>query len=142
MAFLRWLGWGLLTVGILAGCNRSSDTTQGTGAKERAQAYFEALIYRDWPQAYSVLDATSQKRCSVESFCRLAESYCIGLGFEPEMVQIRACEERGQDATAHVVLTGRNATKDYRYKDAVALRRGDDGWRVVLSSTFGQTKKR
>ena len=137
----RWL-LGLLVGGLLTGCSRSPDQPPGTGARECAQAYYEALIQQDWPKAYAALDPQSQRRCASAQFSRLAQSYRSGLGFEPDAVQVWACDERGVEATAHVVLTGRTATKGHRYKDAVILHRGDDGWRVVLPSNFGQGKKR
>ena len=72
---------------------------------------------------------------------RLARDYRAGLGFEPEELHLRACQEHDSEAIAHVVLTGRNADQERRYKDAVTLRRFDDGWRVLLSPTFGRIKK-
>jgi hypothetical protein len=124
------------------GCGRGTPTPPGTGAKEAAQGYFHALIQQDWPKAYAALDPPSRGRCSPDQFARLAWTYRSNLGFEPSAVQVWACEERGAEATAHVGLTGRAATKDRRYKDAITLRRMDDGWRVVLPPNFGQTMKR
>jgi hypothetical protein len=72
----------------------------------------------------------------------LTKRYRRDLGFEPDAIYCRACEERGPDATAHIVLTGRTTTEESRHKDAVALRRGDDGWQIVLPANFGQSKKR
>jgi hypothetical protein len=104
--------------------------------------YYDALIQQDWPKAYAALDPASQRRCSSQQFGQLARSYRSSLGFEPNAVHVRACDERGTEATAHVVLTGRAATKDGRYMDAVTLRRGDDGWHVVLPPNFGRANKR
>ncbi len=137
-------GWllGLLAGGILIGCSRSPEQPAGTGAKECVQKYYEALGRQDWPTAYACLDPESKKRCTSAQFRRLAQTYRSGLGFEPGSVQVWACEERGTEATAHVVLTGNRGTKGHRYKDAIALRRSDDGWRVILPPGFGQAKKR
>ncbi len=137
----RWL-LGLLVGSLLTGCSRSPERPPGTGAKECAQGYYEALVQQDWPKAYAALDPQSQKRCTSQQFSRLAQSYRSGLGFEPDAVKIWAWDERGAEATAHVVLTGRAATKGHRYKDAVTLHRGGDGWRGVLPPSFGQAKKR
>ena len=136
----RW-AWGLVVGGVLLGCGRVPEETPGTGAKECAQSYFEALLRKDWPKAYALLDLPSQKRCRSPQFGRLAQSYYSHLGFGPEAVQIRACEERGTEATAHVVLIGHSAAHYRRYKDAITLRRSDD-WRVVLPANFGQARER
>ncbi len=136
----RW-AWGLLAGCALLGCNGVPEETPGTGAKECAQAYCDALIRKDWPRAYALLDLQSQKRCSSQQFTRLALSYRDHVGFEPETVQVQACEERAAEATAHLVLTGHTSGHHRRYKDAVTLRRTDN-WHVILPSNFGQTKKR
>jgi hypothetical protein len=137
----HWVS-GLLIGSILTGCSRAPESTPGTGAKECVQAYFEALIRQDWASAYAALDIQSHKRCSIQQFGVLARTYHGGLGFEPTEILVRTCEERGEDASAHVVLTGQTATNDRRYKDAVTLRRGDDGWRVILPPNFGRSKKK
>ena len=126
---------------ILCSCSRGPQEAQGTGAKECAELYFEALARWDWPTAYAALDPSSQSRCSLRQFRQLAQLYYNSLGFEPSTVHIRACEERGAEATAHVVLTGQTASKEHRAKEAAMLSRGDEGWRVVLPQTFGRSKK-
>jgi hypothetical protein len=136
----RW-AWGMLVGGVLIGCGPSPEGPAETGAKECVQGYYEAVIRKDWSRAYAALDPGSQQRCTIQQFVRLAQSYRSHLGFEPEAVQVRACEERGTEATGHVVLTGRAVTHHRRYKDAATLRRTDD-WRVVLPPNFGQARKR
>lgn len=138
---LRTCVWGLLLGSILIGCGRSPKEPPGTGARECVQGYYEALIQQDWMKAYAALDPQSQDRCSPRQFTELAQTYHNSLGFEPESVHVRACEERDGEATAHVVLTGRTATEGHRYKDGVVLRRSADGWRIVLPPNFGQAKK-
>jgi hypothetical protein len=76
----------------------------------------------------------------MDQFARLAENYRSSLGFEPESVQVQICDERGTDATVHVVLVGHTAKQDRRYKDAATLQRGDDGWRIILPQNFGRSK--
>jgi hypothetical protein len=137
----RWL-WVLLVAGLPIGCSRSPEQPPETGAKECVQAYFESLIHQDWSKAYACLDPASQKRFTSQQFSRLAQSYRSGFGFEPDAVHLRACQERGSEATAHVVLTGPAGTNGHHYKDGVTLRRGDDGWHVVLPPNFGQGKNR
>jgi hypothetical protein len=140
---VQWRWFCILLVGVsLIGCARAPDETPGTGAKECVQGYYEAIIQQDWPKAYAALDPQSQKGCGSQQFSRLAQSYRAALGFEPGAVHIRACEERGTEATAHVVLTGRAATQERRYKDAITLRRSDEGWRVILPQNFGRARKR
>jgi hypothetical protein len=131
----------LLVGSLLTGCSRVQEDAPGTGAKERALTYFEALIHKDWPRAHGSLDPQSQQRCNSQQFTRLAKSYRDQLGFEPEAVQVWACEERGGEATVHVVLTGHTGDHHRRHKDALTLRRNDD-WGVVLPPIFGQAKKR
>ena len=126
---------------ILAGCTPSPEPPSDTGSKDCVRGFYEALIQKDWPRAYAALDRQDQKRCSPQQFSQLAQSYRAGLSFEPQAVVIQVCEERGATATAHVVLTGRANEKEIRYRDGVTMRRGDDGWSVVLPSGFGRAKK-
>ncbi len=111
----------------------------GTGAKECVQ---KSIIEEDWQRAYENLAPENQKAATLEQFARLARDYRAGLGFEPEELHLRACQEHDSQAIAHVVLTGRNADQERRYKDAVTSRRCDNGWRVVLSKNFGRQNKR
>lgn len=128
----------LLLLAGLVGCNRTPTPAAGTGAKEAAQAYYEALMRRDWQKAYAALHADSQKRCTQEQFARLGEAYRRNLGFEPDDVHVRSCNEQGIEAIAHLVLTGRTSSQARRYKDGVALRQTVEGWRVVLPPNFGR----
>jgi hypothetical protein len=116
---------------FLAGCSSKSDPPD-TGAKETVKTYVEALIRQDWKQAYSVLDVDSKTRFSQEQFSLSAQNYCRRLG-DPDKVIVQSCQEKGIDATAHVILMGSR-----RSKGAVSLRRTDPGWGIVLPSTFGQ----
>src|SRR5262249_42242349 len=95
MATQRRWALALLVGGVLLGCSRVPDEAAGTGAKECVQAYYAALIRKDWPRAYANLDPQSQKRVSSQQFNQLAQSYRTHLGFAPESIQVRACEERG-----------------------------------------------
>jgi hypothetical protein len=124
----RWLVY-LVALGLL-GCGAAP--LAGTGAREAAQAYFEALIRRDWPTAYTLLHPESRRRLTADEFAGLAAAYRRRLGFEPEEVRIRACEEHGQDATAHVVIAGRLPRSPRHFKDALTLKRDDGLWKVVL----------
>src|SRR5437870_964929 len=100
-------GWvALLLLAALAGCSRAP-ATAGTGAREAARAWFEALLRKDWEKAYGLLSADSRAELSLEQFTHLAQHQRSALGFEPEAVRLRICDERGAEATAHVVWTGR-----------------------------------
>jgi hypothetical protein len=132
----RWAG--LLLAGALAGCAGEPERTAGTGAEAAARAYFEALVRQDWPAAYGALTPENRKRVSAEQFAALAKHHRSRLGFTPEKVAVKSCEERGAEAIAHVVLTGRAGARQRFYKDAVTLRRGANGWGVVLPPRFGR----
>jgi hypothetical protein len=128
----------LLLATIAVGCTSSPATREGTGAKEAVEGYYQAIVQRDWPRAYAALHADSRARCGPERFALLAENYRHALGFEPQKVHVRSCEEQGAKATAHFALIGRGASGQRRYKDAVVLRQSEGGWGVVLPQDFGQ----
>jgi hypothetical protein len=120
---------------VAAGCQPAATPT-GTGAREAAVAFFQGIIRQQWDASYAVLDAANRARCDPARFAALAKSYRGGMPFEPTGVQVTACEEQGDRAIAHVVLVGRPSAHQ-RFKDAATLRRGPEGWGVVLSPTFG-----
>ena len=134
---------GVLLVGsfLVAGCGPSHVEPADTGARQCVQEYYQSLVEKNWQGAYALLDSTNQKRWTPQQFARLAQGYFGALQFEPRAVHVRACEERGAEATAHVVLTGQTASGAHRHKDAVRMRRGATGWRVVLPPSFGRTKQ-
>lgn len=139
MPHTRLLGIALL-LAMTAGCGKSAPA--GTGAREAAVAYYEALEQADWPAAYALLDAASRKRITPDQFARLGQRYRQGLGFQPASVHIRSCEEHGDEAIAHVTLTGKGSAGQVSYRDAVSLRSVEGAWRVVLPPGFGQAKPR
>jgi hypothetical protein len=104
--------------------------------------YYEAVLRQDWGRAYTTLHAESRARCSAEQFTRLAQSYRRDLGFEPEEVHVRSCEEHGTEAVAHVMITGRSEGKQRHYRDAVTLRQSGSQWGIVLTSGFGRSPSR
>jgi hypothetical protein len=131
--------WPLLAAVVVAGCRGRSDAPPRvkTGAEEAAREYFEALVNRDWPAAYRALDPQSRAGCGRDQFARRAEAYRRALGFEPAEVHVQSCDERGDEAVAHVNLRGVAGSSPRVYRDAVGLRRGPAGWAVVLPSRFG-----
>ncbi len=136
-----WLG-AVLTSLAVAGCGRAPAPPAGTGAREAAQGYYDTLVRQDWAGAYAALHPDSQKCHGLEQFGRLARQYRGALGLEPRAAHVRACEERGDDAVAHVTLTGRGPARHGQYRDAVALRRGPARWGVVLPPGFGRVRQR
>ncbi len=127
---------GLCLLGAAVGCGGPSPPA-GTGAREAAEAYYDALLRRDWSAAYDRLHPESRARWGLARFTKLAEQVRGNVGFEPERVRVRSCEERGDEAVAHVVWLGRG-----RYEDGVTLRRTDGGWGVVLPQNFGHRRTR
>ncbi len=136
-----WL-WAVAATAALAGCGPATSTPAGTGARETAESFYEAVIRQDWPAAHAALDPDVRKRLSPEQFARLAAQYRRGLGLEPEAVHVRSCEEHGTEAIAHVTLTGRGPTGHGQYRDSVLLRKNGSTWGVVLPPNFGQAKHR
>jgi hypothetical protein len=124
----------------MAGCRSAPAPSPGTGAREVARGYYEALIRQDWATAYAALHPETRSRYGLGQFTRLARNYRRNLGFEPEAVHVRSCEEHGAEAVAHVALTGRAAERHRRYQDGTALRRSAAGWGVVLPDHFGRTR--
>lgn len=129
--------WALLPAVLVSGC-RATQMPTDTGARHAVTAYFEALRRQDWAGAYAALDPETQAHCSAEQFAQHAAKYRRGLGFEPENVRIRYCEERGTEATAQVIFHGRVGLNRRTYKDGITLRRTEAGWGVVLPSNFAR----
>src|SRR5438105_2823170 len=97
---------GLLLLPALAGCGPAEPTTPHTGAEEAARDYYQAIRLRDWRRAYGLLHPDSRGRWQADGFARVAEDYRRRIGFEPEAVHVRSCEEQGDEAKAHVVFEG------------------------------------
>ena len=119
---------------FVAGCHRGPKPATGSGAREAAFGFFDALRRQDWPAAYTVV---APPRPPADRFEELARRYVRAIGFEPGQVYVTTCQERGAEATAHIVYTGPSALKQ-RHKDGITLRREADGWGVVLPANFGR----
>jgi hypothetical protein len=78
----------------------------------------------------------------LEQFLRAAENHRRPFGFEPEEARLKSCEEHDAEGTAHVLVTGSAGGKTLTAKDAVALKRSDAGWGVVLPRSFGASRGR
>jgi hypothetical protein len=116
--------------GLLSGCGEAPP--QGTGADAAARAYCEALVRQDWTGAHEALHPESRKAVPREQLARLVQGRWERFGFRPEGVQVRACEEHGAEAMAHVLFRGRAEGRQRFAKDAVTLRRSGETWAVVL----------
>jgi hypothetical protein len=136
----RWLtGCLLCLVPGLSGCGNSPAARPGqTGAAEAAGRYLHALAQHDWVAAYDALDSSSQSARSQDQFIHFVEGYFRQMGFEPQAVHLRACQERGEEAIAHIQFRGAVDSSPRFFKDALELRRGPTGWAVVLRSDFGK----
>jgi hypothetical protein len=133
-------GWAMAAFLLaLSGCGAPPAAPTGTGAREAVKTFYEGLMHQDWQQAYGVLDADSQSNCSREDFSRRAGAFYASLGFPPDELHIRTCDERGTEAISRVVLAGRKDAHTLRHNAGVTLRRSDDGWRVLLPANFGAT---
>ena len=121
----------------VVGCAPSPPVAD-TGSRATVQTYFEALVRRDWPNAYAALHPESRKGWTLDQFTRAAQTHRKALGFEPEEIHVSSCEEHGTEATAHVLLSGHTSKKLLNYKDAVTLKRADTGWGIVVPASFGK----
>ena len=70
-------------------------------------------------------------------FARRGQAFYRDLGFQPDELIIRTCDERDSECVARVVLVGREAGQTRRRNDGVGLRRTEAGWRVLLAPNFG-----
>ena len=122
----------------LCGCGENTPPPVDTGAKVAVAAFFGGMTSGDPQRAYSVLDDDSRRRISVEQFEALAQANSRKVGYAVERVHIQSCEERGDEATAHIVLIGRAASHSRRYQDAITLRRREGRWGIVLPANFGR----
>ncbi len=132
----------LLLALAAAGCAGKTAAPDPNGAAVTARAYLDSLAHRDWPAAYDVLDGPSQGAVTREQFARRAENYYRSLGFEPERANVQSCQERGDQALAHVNFVGQAGSSTRYFKDGFALRREPAGWRVVLRLNFGMPSAR
>ena len=133
----RWAR-GVAEMILLAGCGRVPEAPAGTGAEQVARDYYEALLRRDWPAAHALLLPESRRKCRPAEFADRGRRFVRKLGFEPKELRVRSCEEHGDEAVAHVVLTGSKGGKRHSARDGLRLRRGEAGWGIVLPPRFGQ----
>ncbi|MFO0927347.1 MAG: nuclear transport factor 2 family protein [Gemmataceae bacterium] len=127
---VRLLLSAALTLAAMVGCGKPAPPITDTGAREVVRNYYEALVARDWPRAYSGLHPDVRRAVTPAAFARWAEGYHRGLGFAAQEVHLRSCDEQGDRAVAHVVLSGAAQHRRRQYRDGVTLRRVADGWYV------------
>jgi hypothetical protein len=121
--------WALV---LFLGCS-SPPPTNGTGAREAAHTFAEALVRKDWAAAYAGLATETRQRWTQAEFSRRGEAYLRGLGFEPRTARIRSCVEQGEKAIAHALFSAPRK----QYRDGWELRHTTDCWKVSLSAKFG-----
>ena len=125
----------------IAGCGEKADphpVRPDTGAAAVARGYGEALLRKDWSSAYRALDPASKGAGGEAAFAGLAQNYYRSLGFDPTEVRVRSCDERGDEAIAHLTLKGRKGSSQRYHKDTLSLRRQGGTWGIVLPNNFGK----
>src|SRR5262245_19319158 len=134
--------WVCVAVLAVGGCGERTGQPVDTGARDAARHFAEAIAGQDWSAAYESLHADGRARLRRNDFERLAGQYRRNLGFEPTSVQVRSCEEQGEEAKAHIVFSGQAKSGPRQLRDSLLLRRGPEGWGVVPPRHFGRTKAR
>lgn len=139
---MRRAGWLVLMLAPLAGdgCGGPDPPPAGTGAREAAVAFLEAVSARDWPAAHERLTPEARGLESAAAFGRRADAYRRGWGFEPAGVRVRACEEHGDSAIAHLTVVGRKPSEQFR--EALALRRAGGAWTVTPPAALTRSPAR
>ena len=117
----------------LAGCMGPAPPAS-TSAELVVRAYYDAIIRKDWDQAFGVVETKAPN--DGPHFAIKAERFRRQFGFEPDQVVVRSCREHGDEATAHVVLKGGG----HLFKDAIVLRKAGGTWRAMLPPRFGEQR--
>lgn len=125
-----------MPLALIIGCSQPKAQVTGTGARDAALQFARAIVAKDWDRAFSLTHPDS--RLSAGQFATLAHQYRSQFRFEPTSVQITACEEHSDTALAHLVYAGRSSHQ--RFKETLVLKPLQDGWGVVLPSTFGRRR--
>jgi hypothetical protein len=123
---------------LAAGCGSSATPRSRGEAETVVVSFYEALVRCDWPAAHALLHSENRASCPLDSFTSLAAAYWRRLGFEPQEVRVRSCEEHEEEAVAHVLLVGRQGGHEKTHRDAIILRRDGSGWGIVLPARFGR----
>jgi hypothetical protein len=130
----------LLLALAAGGCGGEAAPTVSE-ARATARTFYTAIVREDWPTAYALLAPEVQARLDADAFAALGKQYRTGFGFEPANVEVRSCDEQGDQATAHVVVTGNSASKKNHYRETATLRKGPTGWKVVPPEAFGRVRR-
>lgn len=124
---------------IPVACTSSPPAPPGTGAKEAAAAFFEAIGRKDWGGAYERLHPESRKSADRTTFERRAATYVRQLKFDLSKVHVRACDEQGDRAVVHLMLgDGGGSSRKHNFRESIQLQRGPEGWLVMLPTKFGR----
>lgn len=130
-------GFFLAFAAAAAGCGGPPTEPADTGSRAAAKAFFAAVARKDWAAARDLLPPADRAAVTADRFARLGEAYRQRFGFDPTDVRVPACDEDGDAATAHVVVTGRGHGR-HRWKDAVRLRKDGAAWYVLPPAGFGR----
>jgi hypothetical protein len=128
---------GILAVLLLVGCSVPAPAPEDTGARKAVTDFFEPLITQDWQRGFAVLVPDKKKNQTLEQFKAQALAYRKRIGFDPELVHIRSCEEHNTDATAHLSLIGHVLGQRRMFRESVRLQRRGSDWFVVPPNHFG-----
>src|SRR5262245_8339751 len=115
--------WVCVVVLAAGGCGGSTERPADTGARDAALRFGGAVAREDWEAADEGLHEGVRGRPARDEFVRLARQYRRGVGFEPSGVQVRSCEEQGDEAKAHVVFSGQAKSGARQFRDSLLLRR-------------------
>ncbi|MCZ2341232.1 MAG: hypothetical protein LC104_05470 [Bacteroidales bacterium] len=100
------------------------------------RAFYEAVIQKNPTAVYALLHPDVSQKLPRAEFGRRLEAYRRKLGFDPEKVAVRTCDEHGTEATVRVFLSGHGQHR-HGYEDNLFLRRQEQQWRVILPPRFG-----
>jgi hypothetical protein len=123
---------------LFGGCHEPALAPAGTGAQETAEAFFQALIRKDWGAAYETLHPDSRRGLDVNRFAELARAHRQEWAFEPGSLAVRSCEEHDGVALAHVNIIAAAPDSHQHHRDAISLHRSKDSWRIILPPGFGR----
>src|ERR1700738_957902 len=65
----------VILVAVLAGCAPERAVPERTGASQCMHSFFQALVEKDWPRGYALLDPQSKRLWSERRFAQSASRY-------------------------------------------------------------------
>src|SRR4051794_40364399 len=132
---------GTLMVVVLAGCSSAPPPLEDSGSKKAVTDFFEAIVSQDWEKGLELVVPEKKSNLSLEQFKAQAIAYRKRLGFDPEQVFIRSSEEHGNEAIAHLSLTGHILGQRKSFRESVVVKRRGTTWFVVPPNHFGPSNR-